>query len=417
MGGTLPSTEPNRLSDDADPEGFSMNTSPVRDLDRLVQLPQPDLIAEGKRLIASPRDIGLAIKLIPELSRRERHDEAVTLAEELVASRGRARDLNVLLSAVLRQGNDERIQGALERVSSFHATPQHEYEVQLISNWLRALFEIDQPDEFWRVLNEICAPEDRAANPFVVVQHLRMLNRIGRYGEVQTVFAAVPPDLQRNELVLQQLARSYVETGRLREADEIVGHLSESHVKRSLVADIGAARIEAGMAATTEDVIEVPGAHAAGEVPGKPTVFIVHGHDSRSKSELESLLHRIGANPRTFDSLPKKGSQTVIELLEEHIPVADAIVTLLTPDDEGRRSGDSTALAPRARENVLVEAGFAMISRRPRSVLVALGGVSIPSDFEGIHRVQDAEWSEGVAIRVAKRLREMGLAVSPEHAV
>jgi predicted nucleotide-binding protein len=93
-----------------------------------------------------------------------------------------------------------------------------------------------------------------------------------------------------------------------------------------------------------------------------------------------------------FDRLPKEGSPTIIEVLEKHVPNANAVVTLLTPDDEGRKRGDQLPLEPRARQNVLVEAGYAMISRRTRSILVAIGGVTIPTDFEGIHRIQADEW-------------------------
>jgi predicted nucleotide-binding protein len=147
---------------------------------------------------------------------------------------------------------------------------------------------------------------------------------------------------------------------------------------------------------------------------GKPRVFVVYGHDP-SYRELELLLHRIGAEPLVFDQLPKRGGATVIEILEEYIPSADAVIVLLTPDDEGRKRG-TEPWELRARQNVLIEAGYAVIARRGRIVIVALGGVSIPSDFDGIHRVQESAWTPNVAAKVAKRLLDMNLRVDAAKA-
>jgi predicted nucleotide-binding protein len=106
---------------------------------------------------------------------------------------------------------------------------------------------------------------------------------------------------------------------------------------------------------------------------------------------------------------------TVIELLEQYLPSADAVIALLTPDDEGRKRG-ARKWELRARQNVLIEAGYAVLSRRDRSIIVALGGVTIPTDFEGIHRVQEEAWYESVGTKVARRLFDMGLRVDPSAA-
>lgn len=92
------------------------------------------------------------------------------------------------------------------------------------------------------------------------------------------------------------------------------------------------------------------------------------------------------------------------------------MIVLLTPDDEGRKMGTVT-LEPRVRQNVLIKAGYAVISKRGRSLLVALSGVTIPSDFEGIARVQSPSWTDAKALEVAKRLKDMGLAVDPAKAI
>ena len=146
-------------------------------------------------------------------------------------------------------------------------------------------------------------------------------------------------------------------------------------------------------------------------VNNKPRIFVIHGHDP-CHMDLELCLRQIGAEPLFFDQLPKPGSLTVVELLEKHLPSADAAIVLLTPDDEGRERGEAI-LELRARQNVLIEAGYAVIAKRIRTILVALGGVSIPSDFAGIHRVEEKEWTASVITKIAVRLSDMGLAIDP----
>ena len=143
----------------------------------------------------------------------------------------------------------------------------------------------------------------------------------------------------------------------------------------------------------------------------EPTVFVVYGHDPGIVTNVESLLSRIGCKPLLFPRIPKRGSETNIELLERTMPRANAVVAVLTPDDEGRKRDaanvTSEPLERRARQNVLIEAGYAVISRRHQAIIVAIGGVSIPSDFDGINRVQAATWSRETEHELARRLHAM----------
>jgi predicted nucleotide-binding protein len=148
----------------------------------------------------------------------------------------------------------------------------------------------------------------------------------------------------------------------------------------------------------------------------KPRIFIIHGHDLATLGALKLAIFQIGGIPKCFEDLPKEGSQTIIEILEKHIPNFNAIIALLTPDDEGRKRGDAT-WDLRARQNVLIEAGYGIISKRDKSLLIALGGVSIPSDFDGIHRVEASSWSPEVELKAAKRLAEIGLNVDPSRVI
>ena len=363
-------------------------------------------------MLLDPRLIGGAITLIPKLSRSKRHAEAIALAEALYGQRGKSRDLNVLMTAIWAEGNTDSLRDIARRAEAHFRSPTAEYDVQFMANWLRTLYELDDREMFWQLYDRV-AEADRTHNAFIVVQTFRMLIRQARYAEVVDQWAHLPPTVQTDDIVRKHAARAFLETGRDLEAAAVLRDTRDDKLKETLLERL-ADRTRAG--GGSAEVRETPGIreHA---LAGKPAIFVVYGHDPRTRAELESLLFRIGAEPITFETLPKAGSPTVIELLERHIPRADAVVTLLTPDDEGRKLGSSDPLLPRARENVLIEAGYAMISQRDRSILVAIAGVNIPSDFAGILRIEALSWSNEVGLKVAQRLRDMGLAVDPSKAL
>ncbi len=132
-------------------------------------------------------------------------------------------------------------------------------------------------------------------------------------------------------------------------------------------------------------------------------VFIIHGHDKLTLDKVENTLWRIGCEPIVFSRIHNRGAKTNIEILESALPTSDAVVALLTPDDEGRKKGIEK-LELRARQNVLIEAGYALISRRKTSLIVALGGVSIPSDLDGINRLQFESWNRSAEIDLSREL-------------
>jgi len=144
----------------------------------------------------------------------------------------------------------------------------------------------------------------------------------------------------------------------------------------------------------------------------KPKVFVIHGRDNAARDRIELILQRIGAEPMTLRKLPKKGGETLIEVLEASLPSADAVIVLMTPDDEGRLKDSNESLASRARENVVAEAGYALIAKRKCSLIISLGGVSVPSDFAGIHRIDANHLDPSVQIQLANRLFDMGLPIN-----
>jgi predicted nucleotide-binding protein len=101
------------------------------------------------------------------------------------------------------------------------------------------------------------------------------------------------------------------------------------------------------------------------------------------------------------------GAELIIEGLTRLLPTANKIIALFTPDDEGRLRGGDTPLCPRARQNVLIETGFAMIQRRADSVIIALGNTEIPSDLSGIRTIQATSWDATVENQLAQTLNNM----------
>lgn len=142
-------------------------------------------------------------------------------------------------------------------------------------------------------------------------------------------------------------------------------------------------------------------------------VFIVHGHDDKSKNELEILLRDMGLEPvvlhRQID-----GGLTIIEKFESNADVGYAFI-LLTPDEitylakEETIADDKRNKEYRARPNVIWEFGY-FVGRlgRNRTCCLHNGNVVLPSDLNGLiykkyhNSVEELGWS------IQKELRAIG---------
>ncbi len=84
-----------------------------------------------------------------------------------------------------------------------------------------------------------------------------------------------------------------------------------------------------------------------------------------------------------LSSQPNRG-QTIIEKLSHHLSHDAFVLVLMTADDEGRLRGESDWNL-RARQNVLLELGYALgvVGRRNVAVLYE-DGVELPSDYYGV---------------------------------
>jgi predicted nucleotide-binding protein len=126
-------------------------------------------------------------------------------------------------------------------------------------------------------------------------------------------------------------------------------------------------------------------------------VFVVHGRDEEKRKSLFLFLRSLNLNPIEWDEAVKMtglSSPYVGEVLDTAFSTAQAIVVLLTPDDEVRLkqelqgstdSIDEKEFRYQARANVLFEAGMAIARNTKRTIIVQIGSVKSFSDIGGRH--------------------------------
>ena len=134
--------------------------------------------------------------------------------------------------------------------------------------------------------------------------------------------------------------------------------------------------------------------------PHPEDVFVVHGRDGALRDSMFAFLRAIGLHPLEWsEAIAATGhpSPYVGEVLDRAFSMAQAIVVLLSPDDEARlkphfiRPSDpsyESDLTGQARPNVLFEAGMAMARDPRRTILVEIGVLRPFSDIGGRHVVR-----------------------------
>jgi predicted nucleotide-binding protein len=146
-------------------------------------------------------------------------------------------------------------------------------------------------------------------------------------------------------------------------------------------------------------------------------VFVVHGHDEKSKTNLEVFLHEIGLEPVVLHRQADEGL-TIIEKFEKHGDVGYAFI-LLTPDEiaylssEENKPDGERLKEYRARPNVIFEFGY-FIGRLGRSKVCCLhtGSVKLPSDVSGVIYKSYQTSIEEVAYSIIKDLKAAGYTVA-----
>jgi len=142
----------------------------------------------------------------------------------------------------------------------------------------------------------------------------------------------------------------------------------------------------------------------------KNEVFVVYGHDSDARTQLEAMLRRWHLTPLILDQLPS-GGQTIIEKLEKYTSDANFCIVLATPDDEGFRRGHEDEKALRARQNVVLELGM-MLSKlgRDRVAILLKSEVKMerPSDIQGLIYISFKDDVKESALTLAKEMVAKG---------
>lgn len=134
-------------------------------------------------------------------------------------------------------------------------------------------------------------------------------------------------------------------------------------------------------------------------------VFIVHGHDGELKESVARIIERQDIEAIILSEKANQG-RTIIEKFEDYSDVGGAIC-LFTADDIGREKSKSEG-NPRARQNVVFEAGYFMGKLgRNHVVLLADSGVEMPSDLSGVVYTNTANWQ----FELLKELNAMGYKV------
>lgn len=152
--------------------------------------------------------------------------------------------------------------------------------------------------------------------------------------------------------------------------------------------------------------------------PSDRKIFIVHGHDTTARDQLELALHRLDVQPFVLMNSASRG-QTLIEALEGHIgkDFSSAFgIVLLTPDDMGYAKADGPEKAePRARQNVILETGMLLSSlTRERMALIVRGHLELPSDLEGIIRLGYNEHIREIIPKLCQNLKAAGFHISSD---
>jgi predicted nucleotide-binding protein len=127
------------------------------------------------------------------------------------------------------------------------------------------------------------------------------------------------------------------------------------------------------------------------------SVFVVHGRDTKARKELSAFLRSLHVDVMEWNkamALTKKASPYIGEVIDAAFERVQAIVVMLTPDDEAKLKDAfigkyeepfEKKLTGQPRQNVLLEAGMALGKYKATTILVEIGRVRPISDISGVH--------------------------------
>jgi predicted nucleotide-binding protein len=135
-------------------------------------------------------------------------------------------------------------------------------------------------------------------------------------------------------------------------------------------------------------------------MPNPKSIAIVHGRNKAALDAITGFLHNLDLQPKKWErvirdlGIASPHNFTVVEKLLDEV---QAVVVLMTPDDEGYlRTPFRTAREPQyetrptgqPRQNVLIEAGMSFALHPARTIIVEMGQLRSSSDFHGMNVVR-----------------------------
>lgn len=152
-------------------------------------------------------------------------------------------------------------------------------------------------------------------------------------------------------------------------------------------------------------------------------LFIVYGHDQVAREQLEFILDKINICSK---KVTNNTGKTIIEALEHEISLINAGIVLLTPDDraisnklfEDSAQNFKDKCHFQARQNVILELGM-LISKlgREKTIILSKENVTIPSDLEGVFRLQFENHIKEILPKLVERLKSIGFEIDIDKAL
>ena len=155
------------------------------------------------------------------------------------------------------------------------------------------------------------------------------------------------------------------------------------------------------------------------------TVFVVHGRDTKLRDAMYEFLGALGLKPQEWGhairAARRKGANPFVnDAVTKIMEQAQAIVVLLSPDDEAKLKDQFVAkherqsegrLRGQARPNVIFETGIAIGTHHRKAVMVRVGDVKPFTDVEGMH-IPRLSGDDRSRHDLANRLEDLGCRIN-----
>lgn len=134
-------------------------------------------------------------------------------------------------------------------------------------------------------------------------------------------------------------------------------------------------------------------------------VFVVHGRNDEARDGMVAFLDSVGLKGVVLHDQPSMGQHLLTKFIGQ-AKLATFAVVLMTDDDQGRAKNGK--LAPRARQNVILELGYFLAHLGQARICALISpGLETPSDFDGIVYIRmssDGRWKKELLreLRAAK---------------